>query len=282
MFGSHLSIAGGPHEALVAARRLRLDCLQIFTRNQRQWSGPPLTDDRVDAWRAEHRRTPIPVVSHDSYLINLASPKTDVREKSVALFIEELGRCEVLGIGWLVMHPGAHLGIGVNKGLDRVAKAFDRIHKRLPDCPTVTCLEITAGQGSTLGRTLDELRAIRDRVAEPGRLAVCIDTCHALAAGYDLTSAAGAEDFVDQLDRTFGLDRVKVIHVNDSKHPLDSRKDRHDHIGRGHVSLDAFRVICRAFPDTPKILETPKERDERGREWDRINLRKLRRLAKST
>jgi len=281
MFGSHLSTAGGPHNALIDARRLKLDCLQIFTRNQRQWTPPPLTDELVEQWRAEHRRTPIPVVSHDSYLINLASPRRDVREKSIRLFVDELARCEVLSVEHLVTHPGAHLGIGQARGLDRVARALDRIHKRLPDCPVVTCLEITAGQGTTLGVTLEELRAIIDAVAEPGRLAVCIDTAHALAAGYDLTSAAGAEHFVAQVDRALGLDLVKVIHVNDSKAPLGARRDRHEHIGRGYVARAAFRVIARAFPDTPKILETPKGKDPRGREWDKLNLNAVRRLARS-
>ncbi len=281
MFGSHLSIAGGPHHALIAARRLKLDCLQIFTKNQRQWSPPPLTDEQVADWRAEHARTPIPVVSHDSYLINLAGPKRDVREQSIALFVEELRRCEVLGIPHLVTHPGAHLGIGRAKGIARVAKALDRIHRRLPDCPVVTCLEITAGQGTTLGPELEDLRDIISAVADPSRLAVCLDTAHALAAGYDLTSAAGAEDFLEQIDATVGLGRVKVIHVNDSKVPLGSRKDRHAHIGQGHVALDAFGVICKAFPDTPKILETPKGEDERGRAWDTVNVRKLRRLVQS-
>ncbi|NBC10875.1 MAG: deoxyribonuclease IV [Planctomycetes bacterium] len=281
MFGSHLSIAGGPHHALMAARRLKLDCLQIFTANQRQWSPPAPTDELVEQWHAERRRTPIPVASHDSYLINFASPRREVREKSIRLFVDELARCEALGIGHVVAHPGAHLGIGAARGLDRVVGALDRIHKRRVDCPVVTCLEITAGQGTTLGVTLGELRAILDAVAEPGRLAVCVDTAHALAAGYDLTSAAGAEDFVAQLDGTFGLDLVKVVHVNDSQTPLNSRRDRHEHVGLGHVALDAFGVICRAFPQTPKILETPKGTDPRGREWDKLNLKALRRLARA-
>lgn len=281
MFGSHLSIAGGMHHALLEAQRLGMDCVQVFTKNQRQWSAKPLGDDEIVTWHEHRASTGITdVVSHDSYLINLASPKRDVREKSIKLFIDELDRCEKLAIPHLVTHPGAHLNIGEEKGIDRVAAAFDRIHKKLPDCPVVTCLEITAGQGTTLGYTLEHLRAIIDRVDAPGRLAVCLDTAHALAAGYDLTSERGARDFCKQIDSTVGLGLVKCVHVNDSKVERGKRVDRHAHIGQGHVSLGAFRVICRKFKAVPKILETPKEDAPDGTPMDTVNLEKLRELVK--
>jgi len=270
-------MAGGLHNALIEAKRLGMDCVQIFTKNQRQWTAPPLTDKAVRLWREHRQSTGIDiVVSHDSYLINLASPKDDVREKSIALFRDELERCETLDIPFLVTHPGAHLGIGEDAGLRRVAEALDGIHQSLPGYRTITCLEITAGQGTTLGGRLEHLRTIIDNVKQPNRLAVCIDTAHAFAAGYD---PAGKE-FLDELDATVGKDRVKVLHVNDSKVEMGRRVDRHEHIGHGHIPLTAFGVICNAFREVPKILETPKDMTPEGEPWDTVNLRTLRKLMR--
>ena len=285
MYGSHLSIAGGMHHALVTARELGMDCVQVFTANQRQWKPKPPDDDTLAKWQA-HRRldgeaAPLPVVSHDSYLINLASPKPDTREKSIALFRSELERCESLDIPHLVTHPGAHVGAGEDVGLERIARSLDRVHRDLPGLEVTTLLEVTAGQGTTLGASFDHLVRIIDAVAEPERLDVCLDTCHLLAAGHDLTSAAGARGVLDELDDKLGLDRVKCIHMNDSKHPMGSRKDRHEHIGHGHVAPEAFAVICRepAFADVPKILETAKDTAPDGRPWDVVNLETLRDYA---
>ncbi|MHB1157155.1 MAG: deoxyribonuclease IV [Phycisphaerales bacterium] len=279
MFGSHLSIAGGLHNALVEAKSLDMDCVQIFTKNQRQWAAPPLTDKAIRLWREHRKSTGIRiVVSHDSYLINLASPKDDVREKSIALFRDELERCEILDIPFLVTHPGAHLGIGEDAGLQRVAQALDTIHQLLPGAgiKTITCLEITAGQGTSLGWRLEHLRTIIDRVKQPERLAVCIDTAHAFAAGYDPAS----QEFLDELDATIGCDRVKVLHVNDSKVERGKRVDRHAHIGQGHIPLETFAVICNTFRGQPKILETPKEQTPEGIPWDAVNLQTLRKLMR--
>jgi len=283
MFGSHLSIAGGLHNALIQARQLDMDCVQIFTKNQRQWKVSPLDDEAIRLWQVHQRDTGIcDVVSHDSYLINLASPDPDVRQKSIALFREELIRCEALGVPSLVTHPGAHMKAGEEAGLKRVAEALDELHRNLPGLKVVTCLEITAGQGTALGYTFEHLRAIIDMVAAPERLAVCLDTAHLLAAGYDLTSAAGAKAVLQELDTVVGKRQVRVLHMNDSKTPRGSRVDRHAHIGHGHVSLDAFRVIVNepAFRNVPKILETPKEDAEDGTPWDTINLRTLREMLK--
>ena len=282
MFGSHLSIAGGMHNALLEAQELGMPCVQVFTKNQRQWAAPALKTEDIDSWHAHRESTGIRhVVSHDSYLINLASPKRDVREKSIKLYVDEIERCEVLDIPHLVMHPGAHLGIGEDKGIERIVKAFDRVHKKLPNYQTLTCLEITAGQGTTLGYTLEHLQAIIEGVEEPDRMAVCIDTAHALAAGYDLTSAAGARGFIKQIDQTVGIDRIKVLHVNDSKVERGKRVDRHEHIGHGHVSTDAFAVLCRKFKKVPKILETPKAESPDGRPWDLVNIETLESLMQS-
>ncbi len=282
MFGSHLSIAGGLHNALIDAQRLGMDCVQIFTKNQRQWRIPPLTDEQIDLWQQHQRETKINhVVSHDSYLINLASPDDQAWKKSIALFREELFRCEALGIPDLVAHPGAHMKSGEPAGLKRIAKALDQLHKDLPGLNVVTCLEVTAGQGTSLGARFEHLGQIIDAVKDPDRLGACLDTAHLLEAGYDLTSAAGCRDTLKQFDQTVGLDRVRVLHINDSKTPRGSRVDRHDHIGKGHVSLDAFGVIVKhpRFRKVPKILETPKADAPDGRPWDTVNLELLRSLA---
>lgn len=258
-----------------------MECVQIFTKNQRQWRVPALTEEQIREWDDHRRQTGIgQVVSHDSYLINLASPSEDILEKSVALFREEMLRCEALGIPWLVMHPGAHMGAGEEDGLRRVAESFNRLHRDLSGMEVVTCLEITAGQGTTLGYKLEHLRQILDTVTDPQRLAVCLDTAHLLAAGYDLTSGPGSEAVLSQVDEVIGLDRVRVWHLNDSKTPRGSRVDRHEHIGHGHVSLDAFRRIVNhpRFQSVPKILETPKEEAPDGRLWDEVNLEVLRGL----
>ena len=282
MFGSHLSIAGGLHNALLEAKRLDMDCVQVFTKNQRQWRVKPLADEQVSLWQQHQRQTGIEqIVSHDSYLINLASPDNEARKKSIALFRHELLRCEALGIPYLVTHPGAHMKEGEAAGIKRVAESLDQLHKELAGLEVVTCLESTAGQGTTLGWRFEHLRDIIDTVNEPDRLAVCLDTAHLLAAGYDLTSDTGCRAVLRECDEVIGLNRVKVLHLNDSKTPRGSRVDRHEHIGHGHVALKAFGVIVRNrhFRSIPKILETPKMKADDGRLWDEINLETLRGLA---
>lgn len=282
MFGSHLSIAGGMENALIEADRLGMDCVQVFTKNQRQWRVPPLKDEQVEAWHEHMRSTGITdTVSHDSYLINLASPKPDAREKSIDLYRDELTRCDTLAIPYLVMHPGAHLKSGEEAGLQKIIDAFDELHDDLPDLKVITCLEITAGQGTNLGYRLEHLATIMEGVAAPQRMGVCLDTAHLLAAGYDLTSAEGARETLKQVDKTVGLAHVHVLHLNDSKTELNSRKDRHEHIGHGYVALEAFEVIVNepAFADIAKILETPKEDAPDGRPWDTVNLETLRGLV---
>ncbi|MCZ6793169.1 MAG: deoxyribonuclease IV [Planctomycetota bacterium] len=283
MFGSHLSTAGGLENALIRAREMNMECVQVFTKNQRQWASKPLTGEQIRRWREHVESTGIrEIVSHDSYLINLAASDRTIREKSIRLFREEIERCEALEIPYLVTHPGAHVGQGEAKGLDRVVRALDRVHRGLRGYRTVTCLEITAGQGTTLGYRFDHLRTIRDGVREPERLTVCFDTAHALAAGYDLTSRAGARRVFDEFDDVIGREHLRVFHLNDSKVPRGRRVDRHEHIGQGHVSLEAFAYIVnhREFRSVPKILETPKGVDGRGREWDEVNLSVLRKLIK--
>jgi deoxyribonuclease IV len=281
MFGSHLSIAGGLHKALLEAERLGCETTQVFTKNQQQWNCSPLPQETIDQWTSHRDRLKFKkTVSHDSYLINLASPDPALRDKSIALFVEELRRCALLGIPYLVSHPGAHVGQGEDVGLARVAESLDIVHEQLPAEGVITCLEITAGQGSSLGYRLEHLATIMEKVKSPQRLGVCLDTAHLFAAGYDFRGRKYSK-FRKQVDSIIGIASVKVLHLNDSKKELGSRVDRHEHIGRGLIGLEGFKPIVRdkAFADIPKILETAKEKDpESGRDWDEINLQTLRGL----
>jgi len=289
MFGSHLSISGGMHNALLEAERLEMDCVQVFTKNQQQWKVKPLEEEVINNWKSHCTRLNFAhTVSHDSYLINLASPDDALWQKSIDLFVEELSRCTILGIPYLVTHPGAHVGCGEDAGLKRVAKALDIVHQRLPRLAAsrrdaapqvITCLEITAGQGTCLGHRLEHLATIIELSKDPDRLAVCLDTAHLFAAGYDFRGRKYAR-FIKEIETTVGLDRIKVFHLNDSKKELGSRVDRHDHIGRGQIGLEGFRPIVRdkRWKNIPKILETPKEKDEAGRDWDAVNIETLKGL----
>lgn len=273
------------HNALLSAEKLGMATVQVFTKNQQQWKCRPLEDGCVASWKRECARLKFEItVSHDSYLINLASPDEALWRKSIELFIEELKRCVVLGIPYLVTHPGAHMGEGEAKGLRRVAKALDIVHETVPQIrngkKVMTCLEITAGQGSSLGWRLEHLAEIIERVKAPQRLGVCLDTAHLFAAGYDFRGRKYSA-FIKEVERRLGRERVKVLHLNDSKRELGSRVDRHEHIGKGTIGLDGFKPFVRdkGFKDVPMILETPKEKAPDGRDWDAVNLEALRGLA---
>lgn len=274
MFGSHLSIAGGMTNALAEARLLNLQTVQVFTRNQQQWVAPPLDPDAVAAFRAELANLGFDqVVAHDSYLINLASADSELRLKSIAAFANELERCHQLGIKYLVTHMGAHGGSGEAVGLANIITSLRQVLLRAAG-DTIICLETTAGQGTCLGYKFEHIADVIAGVGENARLAVCLDTCHILAAGYDITTTEGTEKVLAEFDRIVGLNYLRVMHLNDSKKPLGSRVDRHTHIGYGFVGLPAFAAICRnsRFAQIPKILETPKETAPNGLPWDRINL----------
>jgi len=281
MFGAHLSIAGGLHNALLKAEALQCETVQVFTKSQKQWACSPLTAECIKDWKSHAKRLKFKqTVSHDSYLINLAATNEEFWRKSVELFIEELNRCALLGIPYLVTHPGSHMDAGEEAGLTKIIAALDVIHAQVKDAGVVTCLEATAGQGTALGYKLEHLAEIIARVKQPKRLGVCLDTAHLFAAGYDFRGRRYAK-FRKELDATIGAKRVKVIHLNDSKKGLGSRVDRHDHIGRGLIGLDGFRPFVRdeTFSNVPKILETPKEGlSEDGHEWDAVNLETLRSL----
>lgn len=274
--GAHLSIEGGLHRALHRGKESTCSVVQIFVKNQLQWNAPPLTDEQVAAFRRAKRETGIKtVVAHGSYLLNLASPDDALWRKSMDAFLLELERCEALGALGLVIHPGSHLGQGEEAGLRRIARALDTIHGRTQGYRTRTLLETTAGQGSSLGRRFEQLRAILDRVQDPARLAVCVDTAHIFAAGYDLRNAAAYEATMQELLEVVGRRRVRAFHLNDSKAKLGSEVDRHAHIGKGQIGRKGFAALVRdrRFHRVPMFLETPKEGD-----MDRKSLRCLRRL----
>jgi len=282
-FGSHLSVAGGLHLALEEAQRLEFQCVQIFVKNQRQWAARPLDDAAVQTWRDTAARTGIaPAVAHASYLVNLASPDETLWERSIRAFIEELHRCDQLGVAGLVLHPGAHLGGGVSVGCRRVAAAIDRIVAETSGGTTQIWLEITAGQGSSLGSRFEEIGEMIAATPDATRIGVCFDTCHALAAGYQFDTAERYAATFDEFERAIGLSRLKCFHLNDSVRECGSRVDRHAHLDRGHVGRTAFARILQdpRFAGLPMILETPKGKDpESGSDFDTINLALLRELA---
>lgn len=281
LLGAHLSIAGGLHNAVAAAVELRCTALQIFSKSSNQWKAKPLLEDDVRSFRSASAASPVRVcVVHDSYLINLASPREELRRKSIDAFHEEMERVERLGLPSLIMHPGAHMGAGEDAGLCRVASAFDEVHERTRGLRMRVLIETTAGQGTTLGRRFEQIRRILDIVREPERLGVCLDTCHVFAAGYDIRTSQGWKDTLDEFERWVGMDRLEAIHLNDSARPLGSRVDRHAHIGTGHIGLEPFRAIMNdpRLAAVPKIIETPKEG---GHEKDRQNLATLLELAGS-
>lgn len=277
--GTHASTSGGVHKSLQRAADVGATSCQIFSKNERQWISKPLDPGVVELFHAARERTGIAqMVIHDSYLINLASPKDDIHEKSMRAFEDELVRAQTLDIRYLVTHPGAHTGSGVDAGISKFADSLNRIFDSLPENQTITCLETTAGQGTTLGRSFEELAAIIDLVEDKTRVGVCFDTCHTFAAGYDLRSVDGTTGVIDEFDRVVGLNYLHVLHLNDSKQPFGSFKDRHHHIGQGEIGLDAFRALANdaRLSGLPAILET--EKDDAG-EYDRMNLAAIRELV---
>jgi len=305
--GSHLSTAGALRAAIDEAVALRFGAVQIFTRNQRQWTPKPLAQDEVDDFVAARRGTLLEdgrrIVSHNSYLVNLASPDDENLAKSIACERAELERCERLGVPVSVAHPGAHLnatGGTARKpsepndldgepsadelaGLKRIAKAIDGIHRELKGYKVRIALETTTGTGTNLGYAFHHLARIRDMVKEPERIAYCIDTCHVFAAGYEVSTPAKARAVLERFDREAGLAHVAAIHVNDSEAPFASRKDRHAHIGEGHCGEAWFRAVLAhpALAEVPKVLETEKGDAPGGSPWDRVNADRLASLAPS-
>ena len=280
LIGAHMSIAGGVSQALVRGRETGCECIQIFTKTSRQWAAKPYAKEEIEAFKRAQAESGIRVVvAHDSYLLNLGAPGELLRKKSVAGFIDELERCEQLGVPFLIAHPGSHVGSGEEAGIKTIARSIDEAHQACPGFKVKVALEITAGQGSNLGYKFEQMGQIFDAVKENERLRLCFDTEHAFAAGYDLRSDEGYERTFDELHRYIGVGRIVAFHINDSLKPFHSRVDRHEHIGKGHLGLDAFRRVLNdpRFAGIPMCLET-----EPGPEMKDIvaDIKQLHRLLK--
>ncbi|HYH44175.1 MAG TPA: deoxyribonuclease IV [Thermoanaerobaculia bacterium] len=277
--GTHVSVAGGLSTAFGRAADLGCDAMQIFVKNASQWRGKEMLDGEIAAFREAHVGSAVgPLMAHGSYLINLAATDPVILEKSLDALTDELVRCSRLGVAGLVLHPGAHLGAGEEAGIDKVAAALDAVLGDLPDVSTRVLLENTAGQGSCLGWRLEQLAAIRERVAEPLRVGFCLDTCHAFAAGYAIHEEAGFADFLSEVDERLGLATVSCFHINDSVRPFASRRDRHAHIGEGEIGLAMFeRMLTEPrIHEIPMVVETEPGDDM---EYHRQDLEVLRGLV---
>lgn len=279
-----MSISGGLEHALFRGEKRGCQVIQIFTRNPNRWVSHGLSSKEIAAFHEARTRTSVaPIASHDSYLVNLASPFRDLRLKSLEALKDELMRTDRLGIPYVVMHPGAHLGAGEKQGIRRVAASLNRIFECTSSCTRATILlETTAGQGTSLGYRFEHLAEIISQTESNHRLGVCLDTCHIFAAGYDFRNRDSFERLIREFDAVIGLDRLKLIHANDSKKERGSRVDRHEHIGQGLIGEKAFTFWLKnpILGKTPFILETPKGTDACGRDLDMMNLSVLRRLMK--
>ena len=281
LLGAHMSIAGGVGNALLDGKRVDCDAIQIFTKSSRQWASKPYTKEEIEQFRTNQKETGITtVIAHDSYLLNLGSPDDGLRKRSVAAFIDELERCETLSVTNLIAHPGAHVGAGEAAGIKTIAKSLDEVHTACPGYKARVTLEITAGQGSNLGYRFEQIGNIMDATRESDRLRVCFDTEHAFAAGYDIRSKDGYERTFTEFDEIIGIGRLAAFHLNDSKKEFHSRVDRHEHIGKGFIGVEAFRLLMndQRFWGLPMCLETPKGPELKE---DRENLTLLRSLLNS-
>ncbi len=266
LIGAHTFVSGGPASAVEAAEKLGFTAMQIFTKNNNQYFARDLTEKEISDFRDKLSKSNIKfVVSHDSYLINLCAKDPLGLEKSRSAYIKELERCEQLGIPHLNFHPGAHTGQGEEEGIKIIAESLNRAHEQTKGYKTKSMLEATAGQGTALGYRFEQLRKIIDLVEEPDRMSVCIDTAHIWAAGYNIRDPKDYKKVIKEFDDIIGLERLQCLHMNDSKKELGSRVDRHDHIGKGFIGLEGFTNIMndKKLERVPKILETPKEKDQK-------------------
>jgi deoxyribonuclease-4 len=264
LLGAHMPIAGGVGEGLRRGQEIGCQCIQIFTKSARQWASKPYSEEEIGAFRQSQLVSTVAIViAHDSYLLNLGAPDERLRQRSVAGFIDELNRCEALGIPNLVAHPGSHVGSGEAAGIAAIARSIDQAHSACAGYKVRVTLEITAGQGTNLGYNFTQMGQIFDSVRENERLRLCFDTEHAFAAGYDLRTQEGYDRAFAELDEAIGLARLAAFHLNDSKKPLGSRVDRHEAIGQGFLGVETFRRLLNdsRFAGLPMCLETPKGPD---------------------
>jgi deoxyribonuclease-4 len=279
--GAHESIAGGMYKAFDRARSVGCETAQIFVKPNRSWAVKPLTEEDIARFKARAEETDIhPVIGHTSYLLNLATLDEALWARSRDTLIVELERCEALGVPSLVLHPGSHVGAGEETGLARVARALGQVHAATQSFHTQILLETTAGQGTSLGHCFEHLAWLLEHAPGGDRLGVCLDTCHVFAAGYELRTPAGYAATMETFNRTIGIARLKALHLNDCKGDLGSHKDRHAHIGQGHIGLEGFRHLVNdlRLAGLPGVLETPKSDDLHE---DRENLARLRSLYKT-
>jgi deoxyribonuclease IV len=280
LLGAHISIAGGVHCAVERATSIGCTTMQMFVKNNNQWRGKELMTEDISTYKKLLRESSIgPVVVHDTYLINLCATNRDILLKSRKALKDELDRCEMLGVEYLNFHPGSHMGAGEGEGIQRIVESLNLIHEQTAGYRVKSVLETTAGQGTAIGYRFEHLRQIIDLVEQRDRMAVCVDTCHIFAAGYDLVTEAGYAQTFREFDSVIGLPRLVAFHVNDAKRERGSRIDRHEHIGKGMIGNAGFRMLMNddRFKTIPKILETPKEPDMKE---DVENMRALRRLVK--
>jgi len=279
LIGAHESVAGGMFRAVERAESVGATALQVFTKNSNRWQSPPLTEEAVANYKTAISESSIrSVVSHDSYLINLCATDKGILKKSRLAMVDEIERCRSLGIGLLNFHPGAHMGAGEKAGLRRIIESLDIVHGETEGSGVRSVVETTAGQGTVLGSSFEQIAEIINGVKDAGRMGVCIDTCHIFAAGYDISGEEPYGAVMEEFGRVIGFDRLLVIHANDSKGELGSHRDRHEHIGKGSIGREGFRLVMTdpRLGHVPKILETPKGEDL---EEDRMNLATLRKLA---
>ncbi len=258
--GAHTSIAGGVQNAIYLGKEIGCDVVQIFSKNQMQWKARPLTAEDAEKFQKAIRETGVlPMTVHDAYLINLGTANPVTYRRSYQAFVEELQRCELLGVPYLVMHPGSHLGEGEEIGLQRIARSIRRAYEESGVTKTVVLLETTAGQGTNLGYRFEQLAEIMEMSGMEEKIAVCVDTCHIFAAGYDIREAESYFRTKQEFQRILGLEKLKAFHVNDSKGDLGSRLDRHARIGQGKIGSEAFRLLVNDpdFRNIPMILEIP-------------------------
>ncbi len=280
LLGAHTSIAGGVSKAVELAEKLGFTAMQIFTKNNNRWFAKPLDEKEIEAFKTKLKKSHIKfVVSHDAYLINLCATNIDVLKKSRRAFLDELERCELLGIPHLNFHPGSHTGAGEKEGIKLIAESINIAHDKTKGYKVSSMLETTAGQGTAIGYRFEQLQGIIELVEDKGRMTVCIDTAHIFAAGYDIKDPKNFKKVIKEFDEIIGLERLKCFHMNDSKKPLGSRVDRHEHIGKGLIGLEGFANIMndRRLKKIPKILETPKGKEHLE---DVENLAVLRSLIK--
>jgi deoxyribonuclease-4 len=280
LLGAHFSIGGGLYRAFESAIKLNCTAMQIFTKNSQTWKERELNQKEINRFHEFKKKSRIEALaSHTSYLINLATPEKEKREKSMNALKQEFIRCAHLSIPYIVLHPGAHMGTGERSAIARLSESINAVFSELPGVSTRLLLETTAGQGTGIGHTFNQLAEIMNQVNAEQHIGVCMDTCHIFAAGYDIRTRKLYEQTMDRFDSDIGLEHLYLIHLNDSKRKLDSRIDRHEHIGEGNLGLNAFAFLMNdpKLSHIPKIIETPKGMLN---EMDEINLNRLRSLIK--